>query len=62
MYALQEVEEGGMVGFHAAGEDRGADHEDVGALGEEVVAGGGDDGFAEFAHGAEEGREFGCGW
>ena len=51
-----------MVGFHAAGEDRGADHEDVGALGEEVVPGGGDDGFAEFAHGAEEGREFGCGW
>ena len=43
-----------MVGFHVVGEEAGVDDADVGALGEGVVAAGGDDGFAELAHGRED--------
>ena len=53
----QEVQERRVVGFHVACEDGGADDEDVGGEGEGVDAGGGDDGFAELAHGGDEGRQ-----
>ena len=58
---VEEVEEGRVVGFHVGGEQAGVDDEDVGALGKGVVAAGGDDGFAELAHGREEEGEFGGG-
>jgi hypothetical protein len=46
--------DGGHVGFPGVHEDGGADDEEVGGLGEGVGAVGGEEGFAEFAHGGED--------
>ena len=43
MDVLQQVEKRGVVGFHMAGQQTCVDDEDVGSLGEGVVAAGGDD-------------------
>lgn len=50
----EQCVQGGHVGFPVFAEDGDVDVEDVGALGEGVAAGGGGDGFAEFAEGEED--------
>lgn len=46
-----------MVGFWMREQDGGADNEAVDLEGKGIVAGGGDEGFPEFAHREEDGGE-----
>lgn len=56
MDGVEQVQKRRVIGFQMAERvQRRADYEDVGALGKGVAARGADYGFAEFAHGEEDG-------